>query len=124
MQLRSPGCSASIDQWAGANRSLHDHLSGAERYLAVRYEDLVADPQSGFERLCGHIGVPFEPGMVSDQARYRQFPEHRGMPQHANTFRPIDASSVAGYRKLFSPEALGEVADAAGDVLDLFGYPE
>lgn len=109
--------------WAGANRALHDHVSGEDRYLVVRYEDLVADPAQGFERLCEHIGVPFEPAMVSDRARFQQFPEHRGMPQHASTFRPIDASSVAGYGKLFSPEALLEVAAAAGEVLELYGYP-
>ncbi len=33
-------------------------------YVHVRYEELVGDPARELERICQHLGVPFEPGMV------------------------------------------------------------
>lgn len=37
---------------------------GAERYLEVRYEELVAGPESVVEAICGFAGIPFEAGML------------------------------------------------------------
>jgi hypothetical protein len=60
--------------------------------------------------------------MVSEEARFSQFPEHKGMAQHASTFRPIGGDSVGGYAELFDRSTLAEVDALAGDALATFGY--
>jgi hypothetical protein len=109
--------------WRNANLSLHQRLADhPDRYLLIRYEDVVADPSAGFEAVTDFLGVPFDPAMVSEEARFSQFPEHKGMAQHASTFRPIGGDSVGGYAELFDRSTLAEVDALAGDALATFGY--
>ena len=109
--------------WRNANLSLHQRLADhPDRYLLIRYEDVVADPGGTFERVTEFLGVPFDPAMVSEEARFSQFPEHKGMAQHASTFRPIGGDSVGGYAELFDRSTLAEVDALAGDALATFGY--
>jgi hypothetical protein len=42
-------------------------LLGRERYLEIRYEDLVTRPEDTLHRLCGHIALPFDPAMLNHQ---------------------------------------------------------
>jgi hypothetical protein len=109
--------------WRNANLSLHQRLADhPDRYLMIRYEDVVADPGGSFEAVTEFLGVPFDPAMVSEEARFSQFPEHKGMAQHASTFRPIGGDSVGGYAELFDRSTLAEVDALAGDALATFGY--
>jgi hypothetical protein len=108
--------------WRNANLSLHQRLADhPDRYLMIRYEDVVADPSTTFEAVTDFLGVPFDPAMVSEEARFSQFPEHKGMAQHASTFRPIGGDSVGGYAELFDRSTLAEVDAHAGDALATFG---
>ncbi len=109
--------------WRNANLNLHRRLAGhPDRYLQLRYEDVVARPGEAFEEVARFLGVDFEPGMVSEEARFSQFPEHKGMTQHASTFRPIGGESVGRYADVFDRTTLDEVDALAGDALATFGY--
>ncbi len=109
--------------WRNANLNLHRRLSAhPDRYLQIRYEDVVADPTASFERVAEFLQIPFEPAMVSEEARFSQFPEHKGMTQHASTFRPIGDDSVGRYADVFDRATLDEVDALAGDALSTFGY--
>lgn len=109
--------------WRNANLNLHRRLAHhPDRYLQVRYEDVVASPTDVFERVAGFLGVGFEPTMVTEEARFSQFPEHKGMTQHAGTFRPIGGDSVGRYADVFDRTTLDEVDALAGDALATFGY--
>jgi hypothetical protein len=68
------------------------------------------------------LQVPFEAAMVSEEARFSQFPEHKGMAQHASTFRPIGGESIGRHADLFDRSMLDEVEALAGDALATFGY--
>lgn len=48
------------------------------RYAVLRYEDLLQAPEASLRRVCGRIGVAFDPAMLDfqDQAR-RQIPDSR-----------------------------------------------
>lgn len=56
------------DRWNDIMRALPLLTDGADllgsRALSVRYEDLVADPEPTVRRLCTHLGVEFEAGML------------------------------------------------------------
>ena len=109
--------------WRNANLNLHRRLAAhPDRYLRIRYEDVVARPAESFERVTDFLGVPFESAMVGEEARFSQFPEHKGMTQHASTFRPIGGESVGRYADVFDRQTLDEVDALAGDALATFGY--
>ncbi len=43
----------------------------SERWLTVRYEDIVASPQEGFAAVLSHLGLEFDSGFAAGLARYR-----------------------------------------------------
>ncbi len=64
----------------GDHEVAHNHNPLLERYVpaiarfvreqpvdlhAIHYEELVSDPDTQMEQLCGYLGIPFEPGMVN-----------------------------------------------------------
>lgn len=91
-------------------------------YLLVRYEDLVADPEAGFRAMCDLLGVAYDPVMLDDDARYRQYPGHREIGQHARTYQPISTGRVGRFREQWDADRLARVTDLAGEGLDAFGY--
>lgn len=110
-------------QWRNANLHLHRRLAAAgDRYHLIRYEDVVADPEPVFRSLCAFLDVDYDPAMTSDDARFSQFPEHRGMTQHAATYRPIGAESVGRYASVFDRQTLDLIDARVGDALSVFGY--
>lgn len=110
------------NQWRTANMNLRRRLEGGDGYLVVRYEDVVADPAAAFSAICTFLDVDFVPAMLDETARFSQFPEHRGMSQHAATYRPIAADSVGRYRQVFDRQTLADVDERAGEALVAFGY--
>ncbi len=58
--------------WQAARRWRHDHRKNlrrlsrhpAEAVLPVRYEELKSDPEREVRRICGFLGIPFEPSML------------------------------------------------------------
>lgn len=91
-------------------------------YLLVRYEDVVADPEREFRRICALLGVAWDPGMIDDERRYQQFAGHREIGQHAQTFQPISGARVGRYADEFDAETLAHITDLAREGLDAFGY--
>lgn len=60
---------AIIDRW-------RRHVPEA-RFLTIFMDDIVTDPIRAIERVCGHLGVRFEPGQFSNL----DSPVHTGTPQ-------------------------------------------
>ena len=63
-----PGESGSSGEAVGKALRYMAELEQARRALpglTVRYEDLTADPETVSRRLCGFLGVPFEPAMLN-----------------------------------------------------------
>jgi len=96
---------------------------GADRYMEVRYEDVVAAPESVARRVCDFLGLEFEEGMLRYHEQSKEFIASTKDPAaFKNLARPITAGLRTweeeishGDRKLF--EAI------AGDTLDELGYP-
>jgi hypothetical protein len=91
-------------------------------YLAVRYEDVVADPDGQFRAMCGLLGVEYDPAMLSDERRFGQFEAHREIGQHARTFEPISAARVGTHREAFDTATVDRLTTLAQDGLEAFGY--
>lgn len=87
----------------------HLHKSVAEdRWLEVRYEQLVGEPQHQSSQICEFLGVPFSDQML----RY-----------HENTtYAPVDASIAGRWQDHMSARDIRRVEMAVGDTLDRWDY--
>src|SRR5919201_3624253 len=89
---------------------------GPERYLEVRYEDLVADAERVLKEICSFAGLPFEPAMT-DYAGSGS--EERAHQQSLK--RPL-TPGLRDWRTQMSPEGVGAFESVAGDLLRELGY--
>ena len=92
---------------------------GPERYLEVRYESLVAEPEGETRRVCDFLGVAYDPAMVRfHEGRTKQKPNLSAK----SAWLPV-TSGLRDWRTQMTPDDLVGFEAAAGDVLDAFGYP-
>jgi hypothetical protein len=99
-------------------------------FLHVRYEDLVKDPESWFEKICAHIEIPFEKdaieyGSKGDQDQPKGLGDPIGVKQHS---RPTTASLKKWVQELASDPAKRKLMeDVIGQLdpadLETLGYP-
>ena len=98
-------------------------------FIHVRYEDLVKDPETWFERICAYIGIPFEPAAIDygkkDEARPQGLGDPIGVKQHS---RPTTASVKKWAQELASDPAKLELMKKTIAQLDpgdlaILGYP-
>jgi hypothetical protein len=90
---------------------------GPDRYLELRYEELVRDPAAQLERVCRFAALEFEPGMLdyvgrSDSAR----------KPHQQRLNQAPTVNVRDWRTELDPAAEAAFEAAAGDLLAALGY--
>jgi hypothetical protein len=96
---------------------------GADRYLELRYEELVADAGEALRRLCGFVELEFHPAMLEHHVevdRDRLAPA-TGIPFHARAAGPVEARA----RDWRTDMAVGDVAAfeaIAGGLLEELSY--
>jgi len=90
---------------------------GVERYLEVRYEDLVGDVESVLRRISEFARLPYEPAM----ADYAGNVDVSAKPHQQSLRHPLTAG-LRDWRVQMSPEDVGAFEQVAGDLLDELGY--
>ena len=93
-----------------AARRLGRH-SGA-RYLELRYEDLVAEPERELRRVCEHTSLPWEATMLD----HTRVSDTAHMPEHRNLAQP-PTPGLRDWRSQMSGEDALAFEQVAGDVL-------
>jgi Sulfotransferase family len=88
-----------------------------DRYLEVRYEDLVADVEVTLRRICQFGGLVYESGMTD----YADYVDVSDKPHQQSLTRPPTAG-LRDWRLQMPPEEVGEFARVAGDLLFELGY--
>ncbi|UJR85623.1 sulfotransferase family protein [Sandaracinus amylolyticus] len=89
--------------WERMSASLPRH-----RWITVRYEDLVRDPQRELERVCRLAGIPFHPAMLDFPSR--------------STYRAPSPSFVEQWRTKLTPREVQLVESRVHDMLAPRGY--
>lgn len=110
-----------------ATRWLNDTAQGLAyrghpRYLEVRYEELVSDPRKTLLRACEFLGEDFDPRMLdladSGVSRIGR------LLNNANAAELVTATSVGRWARDLSPAERRDVANIAGELLEVLGYTE
>jgi hypothetical protein len=103
-----------VEHGRAASRDL-----GADRYLEIRYEALVAETESVLARVCAFLGEDLHPAMLDHTALARH---QIGPGGHVEVRQPISAASVGRWKTEMS-EFYCKVADhVAGPTLSSLGY--
>ena len=90
---------------------------GSDRYLEVRYEELVADPETLVRRICSFAEIPFEPAMLD----YAGAVDVSSKPHQQRLLRPPTAG-VRSWREDMSDDDVAAFEEVAGDLLGELGY--
>jgi hypothetical protein len=90
---------------------------GDERYLEVRYEDLVDDVESAVRRISAFARLPYEEAM----ADYAGNVDVSSKPHQQSLRRPPTAG-LRDWRVQMAPEDVGAFDQVAGDLLAELGY--
>jgi hypothetical protein len=109
--VRNP--SALAQRWKVYNeRILRFSRDSPERFLWLRYEDLVAQPEQELTRVCRFLGLSFDPGMLA-------FPAS-GKPHGVRA--PLDASTVHRWRTELGERTVRRADAICGELAERFGY--
>ena len=90
---------------------------GASRYHEVRYEQLVAAPESTVRAICEFAAVPFEPLMLD----YTGSVDVSAKPHQQRLLTP-PTSGVRSWREDMSADDVAAFESVAGEVLSELGY--
>jgi Sulfotransferase family len=90
---------------------------GEARYQEVRYEELVADPESVVRRICVFAAIPFERTMLD----YAGAVDVSAKPHQQRLLMP-PTSGVRSWRQDMSPDDAAAFEAIAGDLLAELGY--
>jgi len=87
--------------WAGRINAARQQAKTLPRYLEVRYEALVAEPERVLREICDFIALPFDPAMLAyhdaGAARLAEYTRpfgREGMPTGIDEFRTIYARAA------------------------------
>ena len=111
---------------------------GRPDYLEVGYEELVLNTRETLERVCAHVGLSFEPAMLSYYERApERLAEHQGreradgtplvtreerLRQQERTKAPPDPRRVFAWKREMDVKERQKFLSVAGDLLEELGY--
>lgn len=93
-----------------------------ERFLEVRFEDLIRDPECELRRICAFLGEAFDPALLEYAASAETEMPADSMQWHRTSTRPPDAGKVYEWKRRMPVADRILFETVAGDALELFGY--
>ncbi len=90
------------------------------RYIEVRYERLVADPEGEMRRLLAMLGEPWDASVLSHHAADVVLPDTETSSEAVS--EPLHQKGLNRWRRELGPEEQLEVTEVASEVLASFGY--
>jgi hypothetical protein len=110
--------------WAGKVVLAHK-IGGVlgDHYLALRYEDLVRDPEAALRVVCRFLGEPYDPAMLRYERTAKQEMPADSLRWHRSSVRRPDPARAAEWRHAMSRADRIIFEQIAGEALELFGYP-
>ena len=98
-----PSLDDAVDRWVTAVRCAQDYgRRHPERYLEVRYETLVSDPEPTIRRVCDLLGLSFVPAMLQSESLAHTLGDVPRLAHHEAVTRPVSADAVGKGRRALS----------------------
>lgn len=83
----------------------------------IRYEDLVSDADATVRRICSHVGLAFDSGMLAHEEKFTTVG-----PVGQQRARGIDSASLGKWTSHLTPAQAAEVMDITRDAAQAHGY--
>ncbi len=126
-------------RWRKRVALAREHATELDGYIEIRYEDLVADPESALRRVCELVELDYDPAMLGYHERAAErldemaaaLPAKAGRPEreagervdaHAMTTKPPTTERVAVWKQEMTGDQVAEFEQMAGYLLDDLGY--
>lgn len=91
----------------------------SDRYLEVRYEDLLRRPEETLRQITAFVGEDYDPRMLQPSA---DGPANPALSSWPGVNEPIDASNFGKWRTRLGEEETAIFELLAGDLLERLGY--
>jgi Sulfotransferase family len=95
---------------------------GPDRYVEVRYEDLLGDPEQIVRSLCGFIDIEFQPGMFRYPERAAEVASGSAFPEAHGRLALPPTKGLRDWRSQMSANDVAAFELLAGDLLSDLGY--
>jgi hypothetical protein len=95
---------------------------GPERYVEVRYEDLLADPEGTVRSLCRFIDLEFHPGMFRYPRRAAEVASGSAFPEAHGRLALPPTKGLRDWRSQMPAKDVAAFEQLAGDLLTDLGY--
>jgi hypothetical protein len=94
-----------------------------DRWMELRYEDLLAEPAAALERACAFLGEEFHEDMLRYAERAEGLVASWERSWHAKLAGPIDGTNAGKWRRELSVEQIALVQRIGTRELRAYGYP-
>jgi hypothetical protein len=121
--VRRGGAGAGTAEWLSSVRLAERNVQCyPDRYRIVRYETLATQPEHTMRQICGFVGEPYTPSILTMEGA-RAFRD-RGSNSSYGTRAAgvISTDSVGRYRTVLSPRQIAFIQMIAGPALRRWGY--
>lgn len=124
--------------WVKQIRIARRDAANCQRYLEIRYEDLVCKSADVLREICEFINLPYEPGMEHYYLRANERLDELGtayqpdgavfatkdsrLHLHRLTSRPPEATRIGRWKTEMTREELATFNKTAGELLEELGY--
>lgn len=95
---------------------------GPEKYLTLRYESLVDDPEGELKRVCAFLGIEFDESMLRHHERKASGFLAVEKEWKQLTMQPIDKARHGRYRSKLTPAEIRLIERTVGPMLGAHGY--
>jgi hypothetical protein len=96
---------------------------GPSRYLEVRYETLIAEPERVLRSVCEFVDLPFDAGMLSYYERADDVMADIALPHHHESIRKPPTAGLRSWQTEMAAEDVVAFEAIAGPLLVRLGYP-
>lgn len=109
-----------VREWNRSARQIPKLQEANDRYLLVRYENLVAQPRENLEKICAFAGIEVVPQLFEPTRAGRQW---LGNATFHSAFNNISPQAADLWRKELSPDEIWWVELHCREGMRLAGYP-
>ena len=96
--------------------------SFGERYISLRYEDLISDPEQELRKLCDKLGIDFQGSMLHYHEQNADLVAGDEREWKENVFKPVISGNSGKWKDSLSSRELGMVEIGYEDQMQEWGY--